>query len=80
MGLTNESVRAMTGEECPRKRGIKHLFSEGNTCTGQRGSGHLVVSSNSAAASLIKLAQSGRMWCDEAIGKPRQSGCMRTSA
>ena len=51
----------------------------GNTDIGQRGSGHLAVPS-SARWSDSEPALSRRMWRNEAVGKPRRKGCMRTSA
>jgi hypothetical protein len=53
--------------------------SNGNTGTGQRDSGHLAVSS-SARWPDTEPALSRRMWRNEAVGKPRRKGCMRTSA
>jgi hypothetical protein len=46
---------------------------------GQRGSGHLVVSS-AARRPDTELAISRRMRWNEAMGKPRKCGRMRTSA
>jgi hypothetical protein len=42
-GLANESVRAMIGDYCPRKRSKLDLSSGGNTKAGQRDSGRLAV-------------------------------------
>ena len=51
----------------------------GNTDIGQRDSGHLAVPSSSAAVRHRAGAKPTRQW-NEAMGKPRKSGRMRTSA
>jgi len=47
----------------------------GNTDIGQRDSGHLAVPSSSAAARHRAGAKPTRQW-NEAMGKPRTTGCM----
>ncbi len=51
----------------------------GNTSIGQRDSGHLAVPSSSVAARHSAGVKPTLQW-NEAMGKPRKSGCMRTSA
>ena len=79
MGLANESVGAMTEEERSRRRWCTRLPSGGNTDNGQRDSGHLAVPSSSAAVRHRAGAKPTRQW-NKAMGKPRKSGRMRTSA
>ena len=52
----------------------------GNTNIGQRDSGYLAVSTSAWVAGLIKPVQRRRWSWNEAMGKPRKSGRMRTSA
>src|SRR4030095_4112441 len=77
--LAHESVRARKEEQCPLRGWCTSPQVAVTPPLGQRDSGHLAVPS-SARWSGTEPALSRRMWWNEAVGKPRRQGCMRTSA